>query len=107
LVDCANPDRRIANLPLLSEAELHQILVEWNNTHADYPHDKCIHQLFENQVEQHPNAIAVTFEIDLPVRNLFEAPTVEQLARYIDTVRWAMNSVDTDEAMGQREEMEF
>ncbi len=58
----ANPSQRIADLPLLSQAERHQVLVEWNNTQADYPQDKCIHQLFEEQVEQHPNSIAIIFE---------------------------------------------
>ncbi len=58
----ANPEECIANLPLLSEAELHQLLIEWNDTQVDYPQDKCIHQLFENQVKQNPDAIAVIFE---------------------------------------------
>lgn len=57
----ANPEQRIANLPLLSKAELNQVLVEWNNTQADYPQDKCIHQLFEEKVQQYPNFIAVSF----------------------------------------------
>ena len=56
----ANPEQRIAKLPLLSECELHQLLVEWNNTQADYPQDKCIHQLFESIVEQNPDAIALS-----------------------------------------------
>ncbi|MBD6620399.1 amino acid adenylation domain-containing protein [Komarekiella sp. 'clone 1'] len=56
-----NPEQRIANLPLLSEVELHQVLVEWNNTQANYPHDKCIHQLFEEQVQHHPDSIALIF----------------------------------------------
>ena len=58
----ANPEQRLADLPLLSEAEQHQLLVEWNNTQADYPKDLCIHQLFEAQVELTPNSIAVIFE---------------------------------------------
>ncbi|MBW4569856.1 MAG: amino acid adenylation domain-containing protein [Tolypothrix carrinoi HA7290-LM1] len=58
----ANPDRRIAHLPLLNAQKLHQLLVEWNNTQVDYPQDKCIHQLFENQVKQHPDSIAIIFE---------------------------------------------
>ncbi|MDZ7955198.1 amino acid adenylation domain-containing protein [Nostoc sp. DedQUE09] len=57
----ANPEERIANLPLLSEAELHQVLVKWNNTQAYYPQDKCIHQLFEKKVQQYPDSIAVNF----------------------------------------------
>jgi non-ribosomal peptide synthetase component F len=47
---------------LLTQAERHQLLVEWNNTEVKYPFDKCIHQLFEEQVEQSPDAIAVVFE---------------------------------------------
>ncbi len=55
----ANPQAKIADLPLLSEAERHQLLVEWNDTQADYPQD-CIHQLFEEQVEKEPDAIALS-----------------------------------------------
>ncbi|MGI2902642.1 non-ribosomal peptide synthetase [Tolypothrix sp. VBCCA 56010] len=58
----ANPNQRIAHLPLLNAQKLHQVLVEWNNTQVDYPQDKCIHQLFENQVKQHPDSIAIIFE---------------------------------------------
>ena len=58
----ANPEQRISDLPLLSEAERHQLLVEWNDTQAEYPQDKCIHQLFEEQVERTPEAVAVVFE---------------------------------------------
>ncbi|MGK7873458.1 MAG: condensation domain-containing protein, partial [Xenococcaceae cyanobacterium] len=57
-----NPEQRIFYLPLLTTAEKHQLLVEWNNTQADYPQDKCIHQLFEEQVEKTPDAVAVVFE---------------------------------------------
>jgi amino acid adenylation domain-containing protein len=55
----ANPDQRIGNLPLLSESELHQLLVEWNNTQVDYPQDRCIHELFEHQAQQNPDAAAL------------------------------------------------
>ena len=58
----ANPQTRIADLPLLSEAELHQLLVEWNDTQVDYPQAQCIHQLFEEQVERSPTPVAVIFE---------------------------------------------
>jgi len=44
------------------EAELHQLLVEWNQTAEDYPRDLCFHQLFETQVERSPEATAVEFE---------------------------------------------
>jgi amino acid adenylation domain-containing protein/thioester reductase-like protein len=58
----ANPQQCIAELPLLTEAERHQILVEWNNTTKEYPFNKCIHQLFEEQVERTPDAVAVVYE---------------------------------------------
>ncbi|MDZ8108273.1 MAG: amino acid adenylation domain-containing protein [Nostoc sp. DedQUE12a] len=58
----ANPEQRIAQLPLLRESELYELLVEWNNTQADYPQDKCIHQLFESVAEHNPDAIALVFE---------------------------------------------
>ncbi|WP_442937951.1 amino acid adenylation domain-containing protein [Nostoc sp.] len=58
----ANPEEQISQLPLLSQTEQQQLLVEWNNTQADYPVDKCIHQLFEEQVARTPDAVAVVFE---------------------------------------------
>jgi len=58
----ADPHQRLSQLPLLTEAEQHHLRVEWNNTGADYPRDKCIHELFEAQVEKTPDATAVVFE---------------------------------------------
>jgi amino acid adenylation domain-containing protein len=58
----ANPDYRISQLPLLSNAERHQLLKEWNNFKQDYPVEKCIHPLIEAQVERTPDNIAVIFE---------------------------------------------
>jgi amino acid adenylation domain-containing protein len=59
----ANPQQRVAELPLLPEAERHQLLVEWNDTQTEYPQSDCIHQLFEAQVERTPEAIAVVFDM--------------------------------------------
>ncbi|NER29540.1 MAG: amino acid adenylation domain-containing protein, partial [Symploca sp. SIO1C4] len=58
----SNPQQQIWQLPLLSEAEKHLLLVKPNQTQIDYPQHQCIHQLFEEQVERTPNAIAVVFE---------------------------------------------
>ena len=58
----ANPDQRIADLPILTEAEKRRLLVEWNGTKVDYPKDKCVYELFEAQVEKSPAAVAVVFE---------------------------------------------
>ncbi|GAC1398976.1 MAG: hypothetical protein NVSMB49_08120 [Ktedonobacteraceae bacterium] len=57
-----NPNQSIVELPLLTDAERQQILVEWNDTAIDYPGARCIHQLIEAQVEQTPSAVAVIFE---------------------------------------------
>jgi amino acid adenylation domain-containing protein len=57
-----NPAQRVSEIPLLTAAERQQILVEWNRTEREYPRDKCVHQLFEEQVERTPNAVAVVFE---------------------------------------------
>ncbi|HPZ09328.1 MAG TPA: amino acid adenylation domain-containing protein, partial [Candidatus Eremiobacteraeota bacterium] len=57
-----NPDEKLSNLPILSDEEKNQLLVEWNNTLIDYPKDRCIHQLFEEQVEKTPHNIAVVFK---------------------------------------------
>ena len=57
----ANPEQKISELPLLTEFERQQ-LAAWNNTQTDYPKDACIHELFEEQVELTPDAIALVFE---------------------------------------------
>jgi amino acid adenylation domain-containing protein len=58
----AHPEARLSDLPMLTETERHQVLVEWNATEAGYPQDRCIHQLFEAQAERTPEAVAVIFE---------------------------------------------
>jgi amino acid adenylation domain-containing protein len=55
----ANPQQSIGALPLLTDPERQQLLVDWNDTQSDYPQDKCIHQLFEEQVSKTPDAVAV------------------------------------------------
>jgi amino acid adenylation domain-containing protein len=78
----ANPHQPLKNLPLLTPAEKQQILVEWNGTKADYPQDRCIHQLFEAQVDRTPDAVAVVFEDQkLTYRELNER--ANQLAHYL------------------------
>ena len=57
----ADPSQRVSEIPLLSAVERRQILVEWNRTEADYPRDRCIHELYEEQAEKAPSAVAVVF----------------------------------------------
>ncbi|MBP5972479.1 amino acid adenylation domain-containing protein [Brasilonema sp. CT11] len=81
----ANPKERISQLPLLTDPEQQQLLVEWNDTQADYPVDKCIHQLFESQVERTPDAVAVVFENQqLTYRQL--NGRANQLAHYLQSL---------------------
>ncbi|MBE9209296.1 amino acid adenylation domain-containing protein [Nostoc sp. LEGE 06077] len=78
----ANPQQRISKLLLLTKIEKQQLLVEWNNTQAGYPQDKCIHQLFEIQAEKTPDAIAVLFDNQyLTYQELNHK--ANQLARYL------------------------
>ncbi|VEP12991.1 Non-ribosomal peptide synthetase [Hyella patelloides LEGE 07179] len=56
----ADPNQPISHLELLSPTEKHQLLETWNQTDSNYP-QKSVHQLFEIQVAETPNAIAVEF----------------------------------------------
>jgi amino acid adenylation domain-containing protein/non-ribosomal peptide synthase protein (TIGR01720 family) len=54
-----DPDAKIAALEVLDESDRRQVLVSFNRTAADYPRDKSVHQLFEEQAERTPDAVAV------------------------------------------------
>jgi amino acid adenylation domain-containing protein len=78
----------------LTETERQKILVEWNNTHRNYLQDQCIHQLFETQVEQTPEAVAVVFEQEqLTYQELNNR--ANQLAHYLQDL-----GVKPDELVG-------
>ncbi|WP_298776746.1 AMP-binding protein, partial [uncultured Shewanella sp.] len=55
------PRSEIGKIDLLSVAERHTLLQEWNDTDAPYPQDKTLQQLFEAQVEKTPDNIALVF----------------------------------------------
>ncbi|HEX8474860.1 MAG TPA: amino acid adenylation domain-containing protein [Pyrinomonadaceae bacterium] len=78
----ANPSQRLSELPLLTDGELHQLVVEWNDTRADFAHDVCFQQLFERQAERTPDASAVVFEdVSLTYRELNSR--ANRLAHYL------------------------
>ncbi|PSB45112.1 non-ribosomal peptide synthetase, partial [Chamaesiphon polymorphus] len=78
----SNPQQPVDELPLLSQSERQQLLVEWNQTASQYPDDKCIHHLFEAQVEKTPDAVAVVFEDEqLTYQQLNQR--ANQLAHYL------------------------
>ncbi|HEY7490498.1 MAG TPA: amino acid adenylation domain-containing protein, partial [Candidatus Tectomicrobia bacterium] len=59
----AEPEQPLATLPLLTELERQQLLVEWNDTRTtDYSPNQCVHDWFETLVEQHPTAMAVSVD---------------------------------------------
>jgi amino acid adenylation domain-containing protein len=81
----AMPDRPLAELPILTPSERHQLLVEWSNTEVVYPQDKCVHQIFEEQVIRSPESIAVTFgEQSLTYQQLNQQSN--QVAHYLQTL---------------------
>ena len=78
----ADPNQRLSEAPILPAQERRQVLYEWNDTEAEFPRDKCIHELFEAQVERTPEAAAVVFEDkQLTYRQLNER--ANQLARHL------------------------
>ncbi|EEF60978.1 amino acid adenylation domain protein [Pedosphaera parvula Ellin514] len=58
-----NPEQRISKLRLLTNLERQQLLNDWTNTTTDYPANKCIQDLFEEQVRLTPHAVALKFEL--------------------------------------------
>jgi amino acid adenylation domain-containing protein len=53
------PEARLEELDLLGEAERRQLLLEWNDTVAEFPADRCIHELIEDQAERRPHRVAI------------------------------------------------
>jgi amino acid adenylation domain-containing protein len=78
----ADPEQRVSSLPILTEAERRRLLVEWNDTKKEYPNDKCVHELFEAQVERTPDAVALVYKDEqLTYRQLNER--ANRLANYL------------------------
>lgn len=69
----AQPQSSISELPLLTPAERHQLLVEWNNTATAYAKEKTIQQLFEEQAARTPAAIAVVMAEEQGTENRDES----------------------------------
>ena len=55
------PDVPLSRLPLLTDCERHQLLVEWNQTQVDYPLDATVGGMFEAQAARTPDALAAVF----------------------------------------------
>ncbi|HTG43499.1 MAG TPA: amino acid adenylation domain-containing protein, partial [Verrucomicrobiae bacterium] len=57
----AHPDEAISRLPVLTLAEREQIVGSWNQTSTLYPKNQCVHQIFEIQAAQRPDATAIKY----------------------------------------------
>ena len=57
----ANPDRSLGELQMLSDSELEQLLITWNQTATSYPREKSIAQLFREQAAHSPDGVALIF----------------------------------------------
>ncbi|HWN68802.1 MAG TPA: amino acid adenylation domain-containing protein, partial [Haliangium sp.] len=81
----AHPDRRIADAPLLTDAEREQIVVTWNDTAADYPREARLHDLVAAQAQARPDAVAVMAgAASLTYRELDERAS--QLAHHLQSL---------------------
>ena len=69
-------------MPLLSETERQQLLVEWNVAGIEDPAVPCVHECFEEQVERTPNAVAVSYK-NLPLTYSELNQRANQLAHYL------------------------
>ena len=58
----ANPQAPLGDVSVLSAAERHRLLVDSNDTAVDYSAERCIHELFEEQVARTPDAVALVLE---------------------------------------------
>ena len=89
-----NLNIKISNICMLSEAEKNKILYDFNNTKTDYPKDKTISELFEEQANKTPNNVAVVFGMQkLTYKELNEK--ANSLAYYL-----RKNGIETNDLVG-------
>ncbi len=91
----SNSQQKIAHFPLLSDREKQVILMDWNNTEKFFPKDKTIHQLFEEQVINTPNGIAVRDEDQTLTFDALNRKS-NQLAR---AIRDTLSSKNTEKSL--------
>lgn len=78
----ADPSLRVSNSPILPKEERNLLLYTWNASKRDYPKHKCIHELFEDQVEKTPDSIAIAFENEELTYSVLNQ-RANQLGRYL------------------------
>ncbi len=77
-----DPDAPIGTIDVLDETERHTLLVDWNGAAVSVPDDRCLYELFEEQVERVPDATALIFD-DAEVSYADLNARANQLARYL------------------------
>ena len=77
-----NTNVLLGNINILSPAERQQLLHEFNDTSQDYPRDKTVHQLFEEQVKRMPDHVALMFGTESMTYHELNARS-NQLARVL------------------------
>ncbi|HIK04809.1 MAG TPA: amino acid adenylation domain-containing protein [Trichormus sp. M33_DOE_039] len=81
----SQPDLPITKLPLISDTEKQQLISAWNANKKEYSNNYGLHQLFEQQVEKTPNAVALVFgEQTLTYAQL--NARANQLAHYLQSL---------------------
>jgi len=78
----AHPAAHLSELPLLTDQEQQALLRHWQSNTSPYLADRCIHQRFETQVRQHPDAIALQFNHQSFTYDALNQGS-NQLARYL------------------------
>ncbi|WP_164018189.1 non-ribosomal peptide synthetase [Pyxidicoccus trucidator] len=83
---CRAPQQRVDTLELMTDAELREVLVDWNATSTLYPADASVHALFEAQADRTPSAVAVVAG-DVEVTYAELEQRANQLARRLVDMR--------------------
>jgi len=81
----AQADEPLAGIDILPAAERELVLHEWNATQMAYPHDKCLHELFEEQALRTPDAVAIVHGNERLSYAELDA-RANQLARHLRTL---------------------
>ncbi len=81
----ADPRRLLSEIPILTESERHQLLVEWNSTQADYPAGQCVHDLLAAQASRTPDAVATVFQDQQLTYHVLDR-RANQLAHHLQTL---------------------
>jgi len=77
-----NPDEKVCHLKLVTSDDHKKLIYDFNDTQANYPHDKTVHELFEQQAKNNPKKIAISFkEEKLSYKSLNEKSN--QLANFL------------------------